>query len=62
MAGTTPTTAHRTPDRRPESRFTFGLILDVAKVLEAHGYERLDGPQFRRAAAAPVRPAPRRRR
>jgi hypothetical protein len=46
MAGTTPTTAHPTPDQRPESRFTFGLILDVAKVLEAHGYERFDGQQF----------------
>jgi hypothetical protein len=46
MAGTTPTTAHPTPDARPESRFTFGLTLDVAKVLEAHGYDRFDGPQF----------------
>jgi hypothetical protein len=46
MAGTTAPTSHPTPDREPESRFTFGLILEVAKVLEAHGYERFDGPQF----------------
>lgn len=47
MAGTTTaTTTHTTPDQGPEQRFTFGLVLDVAKVLEGHGYGRFDGPQF----------------
>jgi hypothetical protein len=45
MAGTTPTT-DPTSEKAPEERFTFGLILDVLKVLEAHGYERFDGPRF----------------
>lgn len=30
------------PDR-DDPRFTFGLVLDVAEVLEAHGYPRPDG-------------------
>jgi hypothetical protein len=46
MAGTTPTPTDPTPERTADPRFTLGLILDVLKVLEAHGYERFDGPRF----------------
>ena len=46
MAGTTATTTDSTTDQAAERRFTFGLLIDVAKVLEAHGYEALDGRQL----------------
>jgi hypothetical protein len=46
MAGTTPTSTDPRLETAPKERFTFGLILDVIKVLEAHGYERFDGPRF----------------
>ena len=41
--GTAATTTHDTTDRGSESRFMFGLLIDVANVLEAHGYDRFDG-------------------
>jgi hypothetical protein len=46
MAGTTAPTHNPTTEPGAEERFTFGLVLDVAKALEAHGYGRFDGPQF----------------
>jgi hypothetical protein len=29
-----------------DPRFTFGLVLDVARVLERHGYPKLNGGRF----------------
>jgi len=46
MAGTTPTTTNPTTSTAPEDRFAVGLLIDVAKVLEAHGYGPCDGRQL----------------
>ena len=37
---------HPTTSAAPEDRFTVGLLLDVAKVLEARGYGSCDGRQL----------------
>ena len=46
MAGTTQPTTNPRTDRTPEERFTIGLMLDVAAVLEAHGYGLCDERQL----------------
>ena len=39
------TTIHPTTRANAEDRFTHGLVFDVLKVLEDHGYGQLNGPQ-----------------
>lgn len=45
MAGTTQPTTNPTTTGEAEDRFTKGLVFDVLKVLDDHGYGRLSGPQ-----------------
>jgi hypothetical protein len=40
-----PTTTDSTAREKREERFTFGLVFDVLKVLQDHGYELVAGPQ-----------------
>jgi hypothetical protein len=43
-----PTTGDATPAARPGGRFTRGLVIDVARVIESYGYDELTARSYAR--------------